>query len=90
MKYIKKFESESKIGKKVICIDDINSYGSLFNNKIYTIEDIRTNRTPSRGGYNQYKLIGTPFWWDDIRFKIATKKNIEKVLLKQNINKYNL
>ena len=61
MKYIKKFESESKIGKKVICIDDINSYGSLTKNNIYTIEDVRTNKTPSRGGYNQYKLIDIPF-----------------------------
>jgi len=90
MKYIKTYENKSKIGNKVICIDDLDSHGSLTKNKIYTIEDIRTNRTPSRGGYNQYKLIDIPFWWDDIRFKIATKKLIDEIRMKQNINKYNL
>ena len=90
MKYLKYFENKSKIGKKVICVDDIDTHGLLFNNSIYTIEDIRTNKTPSRGGYNQYKLIDIPFWWDDIRFKIITRKAIEEIKMKQNINKYNL
>ena len=90
MKYIKTFESKSKIGKKVICIDDIGSLDSLTENDIYTIEDIRTNRTPARGGYNQYKLVGISFWWDDIRFKLATKKAIEEIKMKQNIKKFNI
>lgn len=90
MKYIKAFEAKAKVGQKVICIDSNNANYALIENNVYTIEMIRNNNTPSRGGYVQYKLSGVLYWWDDIRFKIGTKKEIEEIEMNQNVKKYNL
>jgi len=89
MKHLKTFEKlniEAKIGDKIICIDNRDSFNYIKNDYVYTVINISRYE-----GFNaQYQLHGVKEWWDASRFKKGTPEEIKELELKMITNKYNL
>ena len=89
MKYLKTFEllnNEAKIGDKIICIDDSESFNYIKADYVYTIENIAKYTDIN----DQYKLENVYEWWDDSRFRKGTPEEIKDLETKMTANKYNL